>query len=92
MDKENTRLHLREILIKAKFYRLASVIFALCGIGVFVFLMSRFVDGNMYAALKDPTIIAILLIPFLPAAILSWLAVRSEKKFAATLESLDKPS
>lgn len=92
MDKETARIHLREMLIKAKFYRAASVIFALCGIGVFVFLMSRFVDGDIYVVLKDPTIIIILLIPFLPAAVLSWLAVRSEKKFAAMLESLDKPS
>ncbi|MBN8521096.1 MAG: hypothetical protein J0L77_04255 [Alphaproteobacteria bacterium] len=87
-----SREKLREMLIRSKFYRLAASVFALVGIGLLMVLMSQYIQGDMFSALKDPFILLILVIPFLPAVVLSWLATKAEKKFNDALESLEKSS
>jgi hypothetical protein len=92
MTDPAVRATLREMLIKAKFYRFASIIFALVGVGLLGVLMSQYVNDDILGALKDPFIILILIVPFLPALVLSWMAAKAEKKFNAKLETLDKAS
>lgn len=78
---------LRALFIKSKFYRIAALIFAVCGVAVFGFMYYYTTNGNALKVLENPYIIVILVIPFLPAVILSWQATRNEKKLMALLES-----
>lgn len=77
------RLLARSLLMKSKLYRMFALFFAVMGVVIFVSLFVSHVDGNFIKALSDPTTIAVVLVPFLPAVVLSLLAQRTEKKFAA---------
>lgn len=84
------RKELRAVLIKARMYRLASILFALMGVVVFAVIFFQNMQGDLLNALRDPTFVVIVAFPFLPAAVLSWLAARMEKKLARLLESGSK--
>lgn len=45
------------------------------------------VDGRLVEALRNPLTIFIFLVPFVPAAVLSFLADRAEKKYSDALSS-----
>lgn len=77
MAKEKTA---QEYMIKAKVYRFMSLVFVTLGIFIFCALYVQNVEGKLVEALKDPMTIAIFLIPFFPAAVLSFLADGAEKK------------
>lgn len=51
------------------------------GIFVFCILYIKNVEGRFFDAIRDPLTISVFLIPFIPAAFLSWLADRNEKKY-----------
>lgn len=51
------------------------------GVVIFLFLYFRHVEGQLFEALRDPMIIAIVLFPFLPAIVLSLMAQALERKF-----------
>lgn len=72
---------LREILIKAKFYRTFALIFITLGIFIFCFLYISNIEGRLFDALSDPFTISVFLVPFIPAAFLSWMADRLEQKY-----------
>ena len=76
----------KEYLIRAKFYRTFSLIFVVLGIIIFSFLYVANVDGRLIAALKNPFTLGIFIIPFLPAAVLSFLAARNEKRYYKLVE------
>ncbi len=80
-------VHPKELIIRAKFYRATSLIFVVLGLVIFMILYVGNIEGRLLDALKDPFTIGVFLIPFLPAAVLSWLADRNEKKYAKFLES-----
>jgi hypothetical protein len=69
----------RELLIKAKVYRLFATVFAVVGAVIFLVLYFRFYGGDFMEALRDPTTIFIVIFPFLPAVLLSLKAKRAEK-------------
>lgn len=71
----------RQLLVKSKLYRTASLVFVTVGIFVFCALYINQVDGRLFEALRDPYTVLIFLIPFLPAAVLTWVADRFEKKY-----------
>ncbi len=71
----------RELLIKSKLYRTFSLVFVTVGIFVFCFLYISNVNGRLAEALREPVTILIFLIPFLPAAVLTWIADRFERKY-----------
>lgn len=71
----------RELLIKSKVYRTASLFFVTVGIFVFCFLYVSNVNGRLAEALREPVTVLIFLVPFLPAAVLTWIADRFEKKY-----------
>lgn len=75
------RLLARSLLIKSRLYRFFALVFALMGVVVFMFLYFRHVEGQLLEALRDPSIIAIVVIPFLPAVVLSLMAQRLERQF-----------
>lgn len=78
MAKEKTA---QEYLIKSKLYRFVSLLFITIGIFVFCVMYVQNVEGKLMQALKDPMIISVFLIPFIPAAVLSFLADSAEKKY-----------
>ena len=71
----------RLLLQKAKLYRTFSLVFVTVGIFVFCFMYINNVDGRLMQALRDPFTIGIFMIPFLPAAVLTFVADRFEKKY-----------
>lgn len=78
------------LVVKARFYRLAALIFAVMGLFVFAIMYFQVSNGNFLAALRDPFFVVVVIFPFLPAVILSWMAARAEKKLGNLLESRRK--
>ncbi len=76
----------RQLLVKAKLYRTFSLIFVTIGIFMFCFLYISQVEGRLLEALRDPYTIMVFLIPFMPAAVLTWIADRFEKKYLAAVK------
>jgi succinate dehydrogenase hydrophobic anchor subunit len=87
---KDTKELLREDLVKAKLYRAVAFIFAICGFAIFMFMMSQLVSDGVYQAFKNPFMIVILVVPFLPSVVLSWLAVRAERKVGELMGSHQK--
>ncbi|HNQ91956.1 MAG TPA: hypothetical protein PKI93_03385 [Alphaproteobacteria bacterium] len=71
----------QEYLIKSKVYRFTSLLFVTIGILVFCILYVQNVDGRFLEAIRDPFTVSIFLVPFIPAAIMTFLADRAEKKY-----------
>ena len=69
------------LLMKARVYRMIGMVFAFVGLATFMILYFRHIEGNILGALSSPSLIVIILVPFLPAAVLSWMAVRMESRF-----------
>lgn len=64
-----------------------SLLFITIGIFVFCVMYVQNVEGKLLQALKDPMVITVFLVPFFPAAVLSFLADRSEKKYIKMLQA-----
>ncbi len=80
------------MLVKARLYRLASLVFAVMGLVVFAVIYFQNTQGDFIGAMRDPFFIVIIVFPFLPAAVLSWMAGSAEKKLDTMLESRKKSS
>ena len=80
----------RELLVKSKLYRFASLLFVTIGIFIFCALYIQNVEGRLMAAIKDPLIILIFVFPFLPEDLLSFLADKAEKKYRDAINSNKK--
>ena len=78
---KNTPTNPKEYLIKAKFYRAVSMVFVVLGLVVFMILYIANIEGRLMEALKNPFTLCLFIIPFLPAAVLSYIADRFEKKY-----------
>lgn len=87
---ERTRLKAREYLLKTKLYRFITIAFLLIGVILFIFLYLTHVEGNVMDALRRPVTVLIFLVPFLPAAFLSFLTRKTEKKLFSILNT-DNP-
>ncbi len=81
MAKSTGPTNPKEFLIKSKFYKAVSLVFVVLGLVVFMILYVANVEGRLMEALKNPFTIGMFIIPFLPAAILSFMADRNEKKY-----------
>lgn len=81
MAKTSEPINPKEFLIRSKFYRGVSMVFVALGLVVFMFLYIANVEGRLMEALKNPFTIGMFIVPFLPAAVLSILADRNEKKY-----------
>ena len=86
---EQTRLKARELLLRSRIYRGVALAFAIMGLIIFVFLYLKHVEGDVLNALRSPSIIIILAISFLPAFVLSRMAVKAEKGLAKALQQLE---
>lgn len=73
--------------MKARLYRFFALAFALFGVAIFLILYFRHVDGRLLDALANIKTVVIILVPFLPAAVLTMMAARAEDKFYDLLHS-----
>lgn len=71
----------KEFLIRAKLYKATALLFVVLGLVVFMGLYFANISGRLMEALRDPTTLVIFVFPFLPAAFLSWLSAKNEKKY-----------
>jgi hypothetical protein len=76
----------RQMLLKAKLFRLFSLVFAVTGLIIFMVLYFQHVDGAFFSAMTNPFVVTIVIVPFLPAAVLSWMAGRLERKYERAAE------
>jgi len=83
---EQLRLKARELLLRARIYRFMALIFAMIGVMVFVALYFQHINGDIVSAFHDPSFAYILSIPFLPALVLSILAVKADRQLRKMLE------
>lgn len=81
------RREARELLIKTRVYRFFALTFAALGLIIFMFLYFRHLDGRLLEALTEVKTVVIILVPFLPAAVLAGLAAKTETKFYELLHS-----
>lgn len=84
------RAKLRELLIFAKIMQFCADIFAVFGIFLFAYIYFVHWQQNPIAALKDPFFIATILIPFMPAAVMAYLAAKKRKEIRSLLEEMEK--
>ncbi len=69
---------MREYLLYAKIYRFCSLLFVVIGVSLFAFLFFN-ASGSFVEKFQSPLMLGIMVLPFLPAFVLSMLAQRSEK-------------
>lgn len=78
-------------MLKARLLRFIALIFAIAGLLIFLALYIRNVDGTLLSALTNPFTIFIVVVPFLPAVVLSWMASRLEKQYDAKYKKQTPP-
>jgi|TARA_R110002126_G_scaffold13118_2_gene56309 hypothetical protein len=76
----------REGIIKFKMYRVFSYVFFIAGFITFLMLYSAHMDGREAMSIFSFETIAIILLPFMPAFVLSIIALRAEKAADIALE------
>ena len=91
-EQKKLRKEARELLMKARVYRFFALAFAFFGLVIFLFLYFKHIDGRLLEALTNLKTVFIILIPFLPAAVLTALASRTEGKFYDLVHSPESPA
>lgn len=74
------------MLIRSRVLRIFALASAIVGLVIFIALYFRNVEGRLEEALHEPQTIALVLLPFLPAVILSFMAERARTKFIDFLQ------
>ena len=76
---------IREAILKVKMYRIFSLIFFIVGFFVFLLLYSGYMKGRELVEAFTLVMLGIILLPFTPALVLSWLTLRCDKTAEAAL-------
>lgn len=76
MDPEQRQ----KLKIKAVSYRLAAAALAVMGLIIFSMLYYTLTNGDATVIFHNPVNLILLIFPFIPAAILSMIATRTQKK------------
>lgn len=87
----DVRAQARDLLIRTKILKFFAASFALMGLVVFLVLYFRNIDGRLFEALSNPFTIVMIVFPFLPAVVLSWLASRTESRFFDIVRAHQRP-
>lgn len=82
----------RELLIAAKIFQMCADIFALFGIFLFAYIYFTNFRDNPFGALQSPYFIVTVLIPFIPAAVMAYVASKKRKQLRTLLEENQKSS
>jgi hypothetical protein len=83
---------LRIQLMTAKLLQLCADLFALLGVFLFAYLYFSIWKSSLSSALHDPFFVVTVLLPFIPSAVLSYLASQKRKQVRALLEESQKSS
>ena len=81
---------IRVLLITSKVLQMCADIFAVMGIFLFAYIYFTHFRDNPLMAIRDPYFVVTILIPFIPAAFMAWLASRKRKKIRQLLEQSQK--
>jgi uncharacterized membrane protein len=81
-DQDAAQYH----FVKAKLYRIVSIIFAIIGLLLFFIFSVILIDNDPKVLLTQPWIVIFMLLPFLPAYVLSMLAEKHRKKLKQLVE------
>lgn len=81
---------IRVLLMTSKILQFCADIFAVFGIFLFAFIYFTHYRDNPMAAIRDPFFVVTILIPFIPAAFMAWLASQKRKKIRQLLEQIQK--
>ncbi len=84
------KAQLRELVFAAKILQFCADIFAIFGLLLFGYIYMHSYKDAPEMALKDPFFVVTILIPFIPAAFLAYLASNKRKKIKALLEQMNK--
>ncbi len=76
---------LRVLLITSKIMQICADLFAVFGICLFAYIYFKHFRADPMLAIQNPTFVVILLIPFMPAAVMAWLAAKKRKKIRQLL-------
>jgi len=80
------KAELRKLILSAKILQFFADICAVAGIVFFAYLYFSTYGNNFMAAIKDPFFVVTIVLPFIPAAVLSAIAASKRKKIKALLE------
>ncbi len=69
--------------MKSKLYRASALFFAVMGVVILIQTFLSHIDGHFMEAMKKPATIVLIVMPFLPAVVLSLMAQKAERDFAA---------
>ncbi len=81
---------IRVLLITSKVLQMCADIFAVFGICLFAFIYFKHFASNPMMAIKDPFFVITILFPFIPAAVMAFLAAQKRKKIRTLLEQSQK--
>ncbi|NCC21734.1 MAG: hypothetical protein EOM26_04630 [Alphaproteobacteria bacterium] len=74
--------------MRSRVYRMAGLLFAAAGLVVFIVLYLQQMDGDLSRAFREPFFVVMLLVPFLPAAFLSIVSRRLERKYLKMVDQI----
>ena len=81
---------IRVLLITSKVLQMCADLFAVFGIILFAYIYFKHFRADPMLAIHNPAFVVILLIPFVPAAVMAYLAAQKRKKIRLMLEQLQK--
>lgn len=84
------RDQIRVLLITSKVLQMCADLFAVMGIVLFAFIYFKHFRADPMAAIQNPSFVVILLIPFLPAAVMAYLAAKKRRQIRLLLEQSQK--
>lgn len=84
------RDQIRALLIASKVLQMCADLFAVFGVGLFAFIYFKHFRADPMEAIHNPAFVVILLIPFVPAAVMAYLAAQKRKKIRLLLEQSQK--
>lgn len=73
--------------MRSRLYRVFALITAVVGLIIFVILYFQNIEGRMDEAIREPQTIVLIVLPFLPAAVLSIMAERAQKRFVSYMQN-----
>jgi Na+-transporting methylmalonyl-CoA/oxaloacetate decarboxylase beta subunit len=81
---------IRVLLITSKVLQFCADIFAVFGIFLFAYIYFQHFQADPMSAIKNPAFVVILLVPFIPAAVMAYLASQKRRKIRQLLEQAQK--
>lgn len=81
---------IRVLIMTARILQFCADIFAVFGLFLVAFIYYTQFKGHAMEALRDPSSIAMVLISFLPAAVMAWQASKKRKQARAIIERSPK--